>query len=120
MKRAALFPLAAALLTCLPCPAQAAEHRSFDEDITRNAIVLLKEGRRTFRNDTFGDEAFWGGQLQLHRALATLTPEQALDAGLKVNSRRLSREVIDAIRTGTAKLDDPSTTIALLPASTSR
>ena len=126
MKPTALFPIAAALLACLVYPASAAEResthgktvrpRSFDEEITRSAIVLLKEGRRAFRNDTFGDEAFWGGQLQLHRALATLTPEQVLDAGLKVNSGRLSPEVIRAIRNGTAKLDDPSTTIALLQA----
>ena len=31
---------------------------------------MLDEGRRTFRFDTFGDEAFWGGTLRLHEAIA--------------------------------------------------
>src|SRR5262245_49324051 len=31
---------------------------------------LIDEGRQTFRFDTFGDEDFWGGTLQLDRAIA--------------------------------------------------
>jgi hypothetical protein len=31
---------------------------------------MLDEGRQTLRVDTFGSEAFWGGALQLHRAIA--------------------------------------------------
>jgi hypothetical protein len=30
---------------------------------------LIDEGRQAFRHDTFGDETFWGGQLQLHQAI---------------------------------------------------
>lgn len=30
---------------------------------------LLAEGRQIFRYDTFGSEAFWGGQLRLHEAI---------------------------------------------------
>src|SRR5262245_44937114 len=30
------------------------------------ATSLVDEGQQTFRFDTFGDEAFWGEQLQLH------------------------------------------------------
>ena len=30
---------------------------------------MLDEGRRTFRFDTFGDEAFWGDVLRLHEAI---------------------------------------------------
>ena len=30
---------------------------------------LYAQGRRVFRFDTFGDQAFWGGQLQLHKAI---------------------------------------------------
>ena len=41
---------------------------SFDLQIRQNALRMLREGRDTFRFDTFGDEAFWGGQLQLHQA----------------------------------------------------
>ena len=29
-----------------------------------NAQQLIDQGRQTFRFDTFGDEAFWSGQLQ--------------------------------------------------------
>src|SRR4051794_29994289 len=28
--------------------------------------LLVAEGMQTFRYDTFGDEAFWGGALRLH------------------------------------------------------
>ena len=34
----------------------------------RDAQRLLADGRHTFRYDTFGDEAFWGDALQLHKA----------------------------------------------------
>ena len=33
------------------------------------AQQLFDQGKATFRFDTFGDEAFWGGALQLHRAI---------------------------------------------------
>src|SRR5690242_9063600 len=35
----------------------------FDRQITANADGMLKEGRRVFRFETFGDEAFWTGTL---------------------------------------------------------
>jgi len=35
-----------------------------------NARRMVDEGRRTFRFDTFGSEAFWGDTLQLHQAIA--------------------------------------------------
>ena len=39
---------------------------------SRRAITTVsgEEGRRTFRSDTFGSEAFWGNTLELHRAIA--------------------------------------------------
>ena len=34
----------------------------------RNAATrLFEQGKKVFRFDTFGDEAFWGDQLQLHQ-----------------------------------------------------
>src|ERR1044072_8866337 len=33
------------------------------------ALAMLERGRRIFRFDTFGDEAFWGGSLRLHEAI---------------------------------------------------
>ncbi len=35
----------------------------------RNSEVLVEQGRNIFRNDTFGDQDFWGGSLQLHKAI---------------------------------------------------
>src|SRR6187401_260376 len=34
------------------------------------ATLTFKEGRTTFRYDTFGSEAFWGDALKLHQAIA--------------------------------------------------
>src|SRR5262249_33720896 len=42
---------------------------SFDSTITQNAQRMIEEGRKIFRFDTFGDEAFWGDQLKLHQAI---------------------------------------------------
>ena len=43
--------------------------RNFDAQIVANANKFLTDGRETFRFDTFGDEAFWGGMLMLHQAI---------------------------------------------------
>jgi hypothetical protein len=84
---------------------------------------MIEEGRRTFRFDTFGDEAFWGGQLQLHRAIAGeanggvgpgVTPTTALAVGLKVDSEALPAALIDQLKKGEVDLGDPKTTLALL------
>jgi hypothetical protein len=34
-----------------------------------HAQKLLRQGRDIFRNDTFGDEQFWTGTLQLEKAI---------------------------------------------------
>src|SRR5215212_6396154 len=39
------------------------------DPVLDNARTMIAEGRRTFRYDTFGDEAFWGDTLQLHQAI---------------------------------------------------
>ncbi len=44
--------------------------KGFDAEITRYAQVMLEEGRKIFRYETFGSEAFWGDALQLHKAIA--------------------------------------------------
>ena len=67
---------------------------SADDPILDNAQAMIAEGRRTFRFDTFGDEAYWGDQLQLHQAIQGanlggvgpgLSPKNALALGLKVD-----------------------------------
>lgn len=40
-----------------------------------NSQQMIQQGRQTFRFDTFGDESFWGGQLELHKAVNQLTPK---------------------------------------------
>src|SRR5262245_22130761 len=40
------------------------------DPVVAKATQLIDEGRQTFRYDTFGDEAFWGGALKLHQAIA--------------------------------------------------
>jgi hypothetical protein len=42
---------------------------ALDSTIAQNAQRMIEEGRRIFRYDTFGDEAFWGDQLNLHKAV---------------------------------------------------
>jgi hypothetical protein len=88
--------------------------RDFDNAIKANSREFMDEGRKTFRFDTFGDEAFWGDSLKLHQAIAKVSPRTALTVGLKVDSESLPSAVIDSIRKGSVNLDDPATTLALL------
>ena len=84
---------------------------------------LVSRGRQIFRFDTFGDQAFWGGALQLHRALAGsknggvgpgVSPKTALSVGLKVDSTRIPKAVAAAIKAGKVNLNDPKVTLTLL------
>ena len=84
---------------------------------------MLDEGKKTFRYDTFGSEAFWGDALQLHKAIAGeknggvgpgVSPKTALSVGLKVDSDALPATLKKQIAAGKVNLDDPATTIALL------
>jgi hypothetical protein len=97
--------------------------RGFDLTILDNALQMISQGRRAFRFDTFGDEAFWGGQLNLHRAIAGeqsggvgpgLSPRAALALGLKVDMDAVPATLLRALRAGQVNLDDPSVTLQLL------
>ena len=79
-----------------------------------NSKEMIAQGRQVFRFDTFGDEAFWGGRLQLQQAVSTLSPRTALSLGLKVDSDALPASVIAAIKTGMVNLDDPAVTLQLI------
>lgn len=103
--------------------AQAASPTPIQDAVHAHADQLIDEGRQTFRYDTFGDEAFWGDTIQLHRAIAGsahggvgsgVSPRSALSVGLKVDSEALPSDVQAQIKNGTVDLDDPATTLALL------
>ena len=79
-----------------------------------NSKEMIAQGRQVFRFDTFGDEAFWGGRLQLQQAVSTLSPRTALSLGLKVDSDALPASVIAAIKAGMVNLDDPAVTLQLI------
>lgn len=89
----------------------------------KHAERLIAKGRQTFRYDTFGDEDFWGGKLQLHKTVegaklgglgAGLSPAAALAVGLKVDVNALPRGVREQIAAGRVDLNDPAVTLALL------
>lgn len=79
-----------------------------------NSQQLVAQGRQTFRFDTFGDEAFWGGQLHLHQTVNNLPPSKALELGLKVDSDALPSAVLEAIKHGKVNLNDPAVTRLLI------
>jgi len=91
--------------------------------VEANAQQKVAQGRHTFRFDTFGDEAFWGGTLKLHQAIEGskfggvgpgISPRLALMLGLKVDADALPHDVQEQIKHGTVSLNDPATTLALL------
>src|SRR5215203_1897375 len=85
----------------------------------RRAVVRSQpgqplDGRTIFRFDTFGDEQLWTDVLRMHEVLPTVAPATALAVGLKVDSDALPSNVIQSLRAGTLKLDDPALTVQLL------
>ena len=104
---------------------QKAPRGTFDRAISEHAEELFRNGARIFRDDTFGDEHFWGDTLQLHKAIAGarfggvgpgVSPATALAVGLKVDVDRVPAAVLDGIKAGTVNLNDPASTLALLDA----
>ena len=88
-----------------------------------NALTKVTSGRRVFRYDTFGDEAFWGDTLKLHQAIAGanlggvgpgVSPATALAVGLKVDVDALPYSLRQQLAAGQVDLNAPATTLALL------
>jgi len=103
--------------------ADAASARASDAVLPGDAGRMMKEGQKTFRFDTFGDEEFWGDTLQLHRAIEGVklggvgpgvSPATALAVGLKVDVDALPASLVAALKQGKVNLNDPATTLALL------
>jgi hypothetical protein len=92
-------------------------------EILKNSSEMIEQGRHIFRFDTFGDEAFWGDTLQLHKAIAGeklggvgpgVSPKTALGVGLKVDVDALPSDLVTQLKSGKVNLEDPATTLALL------
>jgi len=94
-----------------------------DQRNLASGFAEILRGRKTFRFDTFGDQAFWGDTLGLHRAIAGeanggvgagLSPQAALELGLKVDVNALPHSLRNELRRGRVDLNNPATTLALL------
>src|SRR5688572_18275940 len=97
--------LTAAICLVLAAPFVAAQN---------NPGSLIEEGRRIFRFDTFGDEQLWTGALQLHTAVAKVSPATALQVGLKVDVDALPQAMVTALKADGVNLNDPAVTLQLL------
>ena len=110
--------------TAIPAVAQTGGDE-YDEAAAEQARRYLEAGREIFRFDTFGSEDFWGGQLKLHEAIAGeanggvgagISPEKALELGLKVDINAVPADVAEALGRGEVDLTDPESTLVLLKA----
>jgi len=88
-----------------------------------NGFVEILRGRKIFRFDTFGDQAFWGDTLKLHQAIEGadhggigpgVGPGTALAVGLKVDVDALPQPLKQKLAAGRVDLNDPANTLALL------
>lgn len=80
------------------------------DPLMQDALGTLRRGRTTFRYDPMGSPQFFTEALRLNEVLAEVTPRQALELGVKVDSEVLPPAVIQAIRNGQVDLDDPAVT----------
>jgi hypothetical protein len=120
---AGLLAVAIATATADSTAAKMPSATTADADVARFSQAMITEGRKTFRFDTFGSEAFWGDALGLHKAVAGeknggvgpgVSPKTALSVGLKVDADALPDALKKQLKAGQVNLDDPATTIALL------
>ena len=102
---------------------QKATKENWSAAVDENAQRLFADGKRIFRFDTFGDEAYWTDTLRLHQAIegqkfggagGGVSPKTALAVGLKVDAEAIPGDVADAIKKGQVNLDDPATTLTLV------
>ena len=87
--------------------------------------ATLENGKTVFRFETFGNEGFWTDAVRLPQGLAAakVTPMQALNMGLSINTERLDEKTIAALKSeiqakGTSGplLNSYATTVKLLNA----
>ncbi len=74
------------------------------------SAILLAEGEKTFRFETFGDDQVWTDTLRLHEVVEkSVDPTTALKVGLKVDADVLPAGLLEKV-----DLKSPATTVALL------
>jgi hypothetical protein len=104
-------------------PRKANSVAGLDDAIVGQAGHTIDRGRQIFRFDTFGDQAWWGGELRLHQAIEGakfggvgpgVSPRTALAVGLKVDVDALPPAIIQALKHNQVNLDDPAVTLLLL------
>ena len=91
-----------------PGPGKGGSSRAFDAEITQHSQTMLASGRKIFRYDTFGSEAFWGDALGLHKAIAgeknggvgAGVCRRRVAVGLKVGADALAGRVVKPIKAG--------------------
>jgi hypothetical protein len=83
----------------------------------QDSLQMIKEGRQTFRYDTFGDEEFWGDALKPDHAIiganlggagSGVSPKTALAAGLKVDIDAIPLDLVQKLKQKQVDLDDPA------------
>ena len=85
-----------------------------DPAFSRDQAKKVMSGRDIFRFDDFGDWRFWTDTLRLNDAVETLSPNDALALGMKVDAEAIPPATLQAVLANPAALDDPATTRALL------
>ena len=89
--------------------------------LKRTSGEAVDRGRETFVNETFGNEAFFGGVLGLHTLLNNVDPATAVSLGVQVDINKVPQGVVDVL-TGSdlgakdAALTNPAITKTLLQA----
>jgi hypothetical protein len=108
------------------CESQSVDERGdgHGQGCAKALVRLFEQGKEVFRFDTFGDEDYWGGMLQLHKAVEGsvlggvgpgVSPRTALTvAGLKVDLDALPGDLKAKLKHGRVDLDNPANTLALL------
>jgi hypothetical protein len=129
-----LIPVLLVALSCLSGPRSVQTNPAVEsekkelvaqrDDIEDNSDRMLKEGRETFRYDTFGSEEFWA-KTRLHEAILGekqggvgpgLKAVDALKVGLKVDIGKLPKILGEVLKKGSVSLEKPETTLELLKA----
>jgi hypothetical protein len=112
----ALVGLAGSVALPSPAVEAASGDRRGGAAVADHFDPLVRLGRAIFRFDTFGDEQLWTGVLRLHEPIATLSPQQALGVGLKVDLDALPPATVAALGAGQVDLTDPAVTLSLIQA----